>query len=129
LLQEEEMRVAAAAVLTLVLAAPAPGAPSPRRASLKLESLAPLVVDGRQFGAREPVLVTYSAAGQSRRVVGVRAKRDGGFRVSFDLRLDRCAVFSVRAAGLRGSRAVLQVDPACEKDKGPPKRAPAIVLE
>jgi hypothetical protein len=123
------MRVAVAAMLTLLLAAPAPGAPSPRRASLELESLAPLVVDGKQFGSREVVLVTYLAADQTRRVVGVRAKRDGGFRVSFDLRLDRCAVFTVRAAGLRGSRAVLQVEPACKKDKGPPKRALAIVLE
>jgi hypothetical protein len=122
------MRVVAAAVLTLVLAAPAPGAPSPRRALLQLESLAPLVVSGRQFGAREPVLVTYLAADATRRV-GVRAKRDGAFRASFDVRLDRCAAFTVRAAGARGSRAVLQVEPACKKGKGPPKRAPAIVLE
>jgi hypothetical protein len=122
------MRVVAAAVLTLVLAAPAPGAPSPRRASLKLESLAPLVVSGKQFGAREPVLLTYLAADETRRV-GVRAKLDGAFRASFDLRLDRCAMFTVRAAGLRGSRAVLQVEPACKKDKSPPKRALAIVLE
>ncbi|HWL33405.1 MAG TPA: hypothetical protein VNP89_07345 [Gaiellaceae bacterium] len=124
------MRVAAAVVLMLVLSVPAQGAPSPRRASLKLESLAPLVVSGRQFGVREPVLVTYLAADQTRRVVGVRSKRNGSFEAPFDLRLDRCAVFTVRAAGLRGSRAVLQVEPACkQKDRGPPKRAPAIVLE
>jgi hypothetical protein len=123
------MRVAAVAVLMLVLAVPAPGASQPRRAVLKLGSLAPLVVGGKQFGSREPVLVTYVAADQTRRVVGVRSKRDGSFEASFDLRLDRCAVFTVRAAGLRGSRAVLQVEPACkQKDKGPPKRAPAIVL-
>jgi hypothetical protein len=121
------MRVVAAAVLTLVLAAPAPGAPSPRRASLKLESLAPLVVSGKQFGAREPVLLTYHAADGAREV-GVRAK-NGAFRASFGIRLDRCSVFTVRAAGLRGSRAVLQVEPACKKRRGPPKRAPAIVLE
>ena len=119
------MRVAAAAVLTLVLAVPMAGAQSPRRTSLQLESLSPLVVGGRHFGAREPVLVTYLGADEARRVVGVRARRNGHFSVSFDLRLDRCAVFSVRAAGLRGSRAVLQVEPACDrKRRSPPKRAP-----
>jgi len=123
------MRVAVAAVLMLILAIPAQGASSPRRASLKLGSVAPLVIGGKQFGAREPVVVTYIAAddGTTRRV-GVRAKRDGSFQASFDLRLDRCTAFAVRAAGARGSRAVLQVEPACkEKGKGPPKRAPAIV--
>ena len=55
------MRVAVA-VLMLVLAVPAQGASSQRRASLKLESLAPLVVRGTQFGAREPVVVTYRRA-------------------------------------------------------------------
>ena len=121
------MRVPAAALLTLVLAVPAAGAQSPRPASLQLESLSPLAVGGKHFGAREPVLVTYLGADETRRTVGVRAKRNGSFNVSFDLRLDRCAVFTVRAAGLRGSRALLQVEPACErKRKGPPKRAPAI---
>jgi hypothetical protein len=55
----------------------------------------------------------------------VRARKDGAFRATFALRLDRCAAFTVRAAGVRGTRAVLQVEPACKKDKGPPKRAPA----
>jgi hypothetical protein len=124
------MRVAASAVLMmLVLAIPAQGASSPRRASLKLGTVAPLTIVGMQFGAREPVVVTYLAADETTRRVGVRAKRDGSFQASFDLRLDRCAAFTVRAAGARGSRAVLQVDPACkQKGKGPPKRAPAIVV-
>ena len=124
------MRVAASAVLMmLVLAIPAQGASTPRRASLKLSSVAPLTIGGKQFGAREPVVVTYVAADETTRRVGVRAKRDGSFQTSFDLRLDRCAAFTVRAAGARGSRAVLQVDPACkQKGKGPPKRAPAIVV-
>jgi hypothetical protein len=124
------MRVAVAAVLMLVLAIPAHGASSPRRASLKLGSVAPLKIGGKQFGAREPVVVTYVAADdETTRRVGVRARRDGSFEVSFDLRLDRCTAFTVRAAGARGSRAVLQVAPACEqKGKGPPKRAPAIVV-
>ena len=123
------MRVAVAAVLMLVFAIPAQGASSPRRASLKLGSVAPLVIGGKQFGAREPVVVTYIAADETTRRVGVRAKRDGSFKASFELRLDRCTAFTVRAAGARGSRAVLQVEPACkQKDKGPPKRALAIVV-
>ena len=124
------MRVAASAVLMMLgLAIPEQGASSPRRASLKLGTIAPLTIVGMQFGAREPVVVTYLAADETTRRVGVRAKRDGSFQASFDLRLDRCAAFTVRAAGARGSRAVLQVDPACkQKGKGPPKRAPAIVV-
>ena len=124
------MRVAVAAVLMLVLAIPAQGASSPRRASLKLGSVAPLVIGGKQFGAREPVVLTYvAAADELTRRVGVRAKRDGSFQAFFELRLDRCTPFTIRAAGARGSRAVLQVEPACkQKDKGPPKRALAIVV-
>jgi hypothetical protein len=115
------------AVLMLVLAVPAQGA-SQRRASLKLESLAPLVVRGTQFGFRESVAVTYLGSDQFPRTVSARSNRDGRFEASFDIRLDRCAAFTVRAAGTRGSRAVLQVEPACkQKGKGPPKRAPAIV--
>ena len=75
------------------------------------------------------MVVTYVAAAETTRRVGVRAKRDGSFQASFDLRLDRCTAFTVRAAGARGSRAVLQVEPACkQKGKGPPKRALAIVV-
>ena len=61
------MRVAVAAVLMLVIAIPAQGASSPRRASLKLGSVAPLVIGGKQFGAREPVVVTYIAADETTR--------------------------------------------------------------
>jgi hypothetical protein len=119
------MRVAVA-VLMLVLAVPAQGA-SQRRASLKLESLAPLVVRGTQFGFREPVVVTYLGSDQSRRTVGASSDRNGRFEASFDVRLDRCTAFTIRASGTRGSRAVLQVEPACDKKrKGPPERAHAI---
>ena len=119
------MRVAVA-VLMLVLAVPAQGA-SQRRASLKLESLAPLVVRGTQFGFREPVVVTYLGSDQSIRTVGASSSRNGRFEASFDLRVDRCTAFTVRASGTRGSRAVLQVEPACDKKrKGPPERAHAI---
>jgi hypothetical protein len=119
------MRAAAAAVLVLVLALPAQAAP-PRRAALKLESLAPLAVSGRNFGTREPVILTYLAADGARRVVGVRSTSKGGFRYAFDLRVDRCAAFTIRAVGVGGSRAVLQVNPMCRKRGGPQKRASVI---
>jgi hypothetical protein len=119
------MRVAVV-VLMLVLAVPAQGA-SQRRAALKLESLAPLVVRGTQFGFREPVVVTYLGSNKSTRTVGATSTRKGRFEASFDVRLDRCTAFTVRASGTRGSRAVLQVEPACDKKrKGPPERAYAI---
>ena len=124
------MRVAVTVVLMLALGLPASATSGPKRPALTLASTAPLVVGGSGFGAREPVLLTYTTADLGRRVVGVRASRDGSFRARFELRLDRCAAFTVRAAGARGSRAVLQVDPACEpgerKPKGPPKQAPRI---
>lgn len=123
------MRSVAAAVATLVLALPALGAPVPRRAALKLESLVPLTVSGRHFGAREPVLLTYLAAERPRRVVGVRARRNGSFTASFDVLPGRCDVFTVRAAGLRGSRAVLQVEPACRNRRSPPERARALAAD
>lgn len=111
-------------MLVLFLALPAVAAP-PRRAALKLESLAPLAVSGRSFGAREPVILTYIAPDLSRRVAGVRATRKGSFRHEFDVRAGRCAAFTIRAVGLRGSRAVLQVEPRCRKRGGPNKRASA----
>lgn len=121
------MRVVAVALLTLVLALPAPAAPEQSRAALELESTTPLVVSGTGFGSREPVLLTYTGADLTRRVLGVRAKRNGAFRATFAIGPGSCAAFTVRAAGVRGSRAVLQVDPACDrKPKGPPKRAPGI---
>lgn len=115
---------AAAAALVLVVALPATGA-APRRAALQLESTRPLIVSGRHFGAGESVLLTYVAADETRRVVAVRATPTGSFRATFALRPGRCDSFTVRAAGLRGSRAVLQVERGCEKGKGPPKRAPS----
>lgn len=104
-------------MLVLVLALPAVAA-SPRRAALELESVAPLVVGGKHFGQREAVILTYRG-GDVRRVVGVRSTQSGRFRHAFDLRIDRCARFTIRAVGFRGSRAVLQVDPMCKERKGP----------
>jgi hypothetical protein len=125
--RRSEMRAAAAAVLVLVLALPAAAA-SPRRAALELESLAPLVIRGKHFGAREAIILTYAGTGTKRRATGIRSTRRGSFRHVFDVRLGPCAAFTVRAAGFRGSRAVLQVDPGCKKREGPPKRALAVTL-
>lgn len=116
------MRAAAAALLVLVLAFPASGAP-PRRAALQLQSATPVTVRGSGFGAAERVTLTLSS-GRVRASATVGAKRNGSFVARFaGVRLDRCAEFTVRAVGGRGSRAILQVSPACKQRKGPPKRA------
>ena len=105
------MRVVAAAVLVLVLALPS-WAASPRHATLQLTFRAPLTIDGQGFGAGEPVSVTAAAAGTVR-TLGVTSRRNGRFRLRFELRLDRCSALVVRAVGALGSRAVLQVEPGC----------------
>lgn len=105
------MRAAAAAVLVLVLALPAAAAP-PRRATLELASLAPLVVTGRGFGNLERVALTASAP-SAQRMLSVVARRNGSFTARFRLRLGPCATFTVRAVGVRRSRAILQVEPGC----------------
>jgi hypothetical protein len=115
---------AVAAAVTLVLMTAVPAAGQPRRASLTLDSIAPLRVSGRDFGTRESVLLTYIAADGTSRDVTVRAAKDGALRGGFKLRLGRCDSFTVRAAGAAGSRAVLQVERRCENTKGPPKQAP-----
>lgn len=119
---------AAAPVLAaLLVAMPAAGAQAPRRAaaSLMLESPAPLTVTGRDFGARETVLLTYLATDGSSKLIGVRATRLGRFRGTFRLRVGRCDSFTVRAIGTAGSRAILQVERSCAPGaEGPPARAP-----
>lgn len=115
------MRAAAAALLVLVLTLPATGAPQ-RRAVLALQSVDPLAVTGRHFGARETIVLRVLAGGRDPRTTTVRSRRNGSFRAAFPLRLDACAAFTVRAFGVRGSRAVLAVEPACKDDRDPPKR-------
>jgi hypothetical protein len=105
------MRAAAAVGIALVLALPAWGA-KPRRASLELRSTNPVVVLGRGFASREPVLVTASA-GNARRVIPLVTRRNGTFTARFKLRLGRCTPLTVRAVGTRGSRAILQLEPGC----------------
>jgi hypothetical protein len=107
------MRAAAAAVLVLLLALPAAAA-TPRRATLKLAELAPLIVEGRAFGARERVVLTATAP-SSQRMLAVVAWRNGSFTARFGLRVGRCTPITVRAVGSRGSRAILQVEPGCGK--------------
>jgi hypothetical protein len=116
-------RAAAAATLALVVALPATAAP-PRRAALKLESIAPLTISGRHFVPGEWVLLRYTGPGDPRPAVGVRVTRKGAFRALFPIRPGRCDSFTVRATGSRRSRAVLQVERRCENAKGPPKRPP-----
>jgi hypothetical protein len=109
------MRAAAAAVLVLLLALPAAAA-QPRRATLKLAGLAPLVVEGRAFGARERVVLTATAP-SAQRLLAIIARRNGSFTARFELRLGGCTPLTVRAVGVRGSRAILQVEPGCKKQK------------
>jgi hypothetical protein len=110
------MRVfAAAAVLMLVLAVPS-WAAQPRRASLKLASVAPLVVGGTGFGAGEHVTVIAAVPG-NQQIIEVDARRSGRFAARFTLRLERCSPLTVRAIGALGSRAILQVKPACARNK------------
>lgn len=115
---------AAAAAVALIVALPATGAVSPRRAALQLEALAPLQVSGRDFGPRELVRLRYEPAAGGVRVRTVQATRQGRLRAAFPVRLGRCQSFTVRAAGSAGSRAVLQVERSCAEAKGPPERAP-----
>jgi hypothetical protein len=114
------MRTAAAAVLVLVLALPAWGA-QPRRATLNLAALAPLVVQGRGFGKGERVALTASAP-SVQRLLSVVARQNGSFTARFDLQLGPCVPLTVRAVGARGSRAILQVEPGCDKEKRDKKR-------
>jgi hypothetical protein len=108
------MRAYAAAVLVLVLVLPAAAAP-PRRATLTLGTLAPLVVHGGGFGNEERVVLTASTPSLQRKL-GVVARRKGSFTARFDLRLKRCTSLTVRAVGVLGSRAILQVEPGCDDD-------------
>ena len=112
------MRAAAAVgfLLVLVLALPAFGA-QPRRASLELRSTDPVVVLGRGFAPREPILLT-ATAGSIRRIVPLIARRNGSFKARFRLRLGPCATVRILAVGTRGSRAILQFEPGCRNPRG-----------
>jgi hypothetical protein len=114
------MRIVAIAGIAFALALPGWAAP-PRRATLELASLTPLVVQGTSFGRAEPVAVIASYPG-AQQIVNVTAHRNGRFRVNFTLVVKRCTPLTVRAIGARGSRAVLQVDPGCKPPREDDRR-------
>ena len=113
------MRAAAVAVLVLVLALPAAAA-QPRRATLELATLAPLVVHGHAASAQSERVALTASASNAQRKLSVVARPNGSFTARFGLRLGRCAPFTVRAVGVRGSRAILQVEPGCDKKRRGP---------
>jgi hypothetical protein len=112
------MRVIAVVGVALALALPGSAAP-PRRATLKLDSVSPLVVRGAGFGRGERVAVVANQPG-TQQIVNLTARR-GLFTATFTREFDRCAALTIRAIGSLGSRAILQRDGACppprEKDR------------
>ena len=79
--------------------------------SLRLVSVKPFVVGGRHFESRERVVVTLTVQ-RNRIVRRTTATTTGTFRVSFgDVSLGRCGSYTVRAAGLQGSVAILKRPP------------------
>jgi hypothetical protein len=103
----------ALALLAVVLlvgpsaAAERPDAPV-GKAKLTLVQDRPLVVRGSRFVPRERVRV-FVVGGVSKRVT---ATRSGAFAARFpNAYLDRCAGYTIRAEGSRGSRAVLKSPP------------------
>ncbi|HEY7795055.1 MAG TPA: hypothetical protein VIA10_13705 [Gaiellaceae bacterium] len=120
------MRVVVTVGVALALALPGAAAP-PRRATLKLDSVSPLVVRGLGFGRAERVAVVASQPGMQQ-IVSLTA-RQGRFTATFTQTFDRCTALTVRAIGAQGSRAILQRDGVCppsrdqEKErKKPPSR-------
>jgi hypothetical protein len=89
--------------------------------SLRLVSLKPFAVGGRHFKAHERVIVTLTVQ-RTRTVRRATATATGTFRVSFgDVALGRCGSYTVRAAGLKGSVAILKRPPlpACIPARAP----------
>jgi hypothetical protein len=114
----------AAAMSVLLVALPASGAQPRRAAALKLASIAPLTVTGRNFAPREAVLLIFRAEDGKSRVATTRATKLGRIRVTFRIRLHRCDSFVIRVSGTTGSRAVLQVERDCETPRGRPEPTP-----
>ena len=106
------MRVVVTVGVALALALPGAAAP-PRRATLQLESVSPLVVRGQSFGRSERVAVVASQRGRQQ-IVNLTA-RGGRFTAAFTLVVDRCKPLNVRAIGSLGSRAILQRDGSCPR--------------
>ena len=109
------MRTATVVLVALVSARPSWEA-QPRRASLELWALSPLVVRGSGFGAGEQVLLSATTP-RTERAVSVVARRNGSFRALFRHQVRRCELLAVRAVGARGSRAILQLLPECRDER------------
>ena len=103
------------AISILALRTPRVGS-EPRPATLKLNSVAPLVVKGSGFRPREAVLLT-ATIGNRRRFAGPIARADGTFVGRFNVRITSCTNLTVRAIGGRGSRATLKARAACESER------------
>lgn len=113
------MRIVATVGFALALALPGWASP-PRRATLKLQSVEPLVVRGVGFGRAERVAVVARYPG-AQQIVTLTARHNGQFIATFTLEVTQCTPLTIRAIGARGSRAVLQREPGCtrnDEDKG-----------
>lgn len=98
------------AAFAFVLAA-APGTAATTAPTLRLRDLHPLVLDAAGFRSAERIRVVVVAPSGALRRVAV-ATRAGTARFQFgDIVLGRCAGFSVRATGSKGSTATLKRPP------------------
>jgi hypothetical protein len=111
------MRVVVIFGVALALALPGAAA-TPRRATLTLESRSPLVVRGLGFGRAERVAVVANQPGRQQ-ILSLTA-RGGRFTATFTQTFDRCTPLTVRALGSLGSRAILQLERACDRPKEKP---------
>jgi hypothetical protein len=104
-----------ACLAALAVALPTATAPARARASLTLESLAPLTVRGHHFHRRERVRVVMHPLGGDSVVRRVRASRAGKLSATFaSAPAGPCPHFTVVATGRKGSRATLHMmQPDC----------------
>jgi hypothetical protein len=112
--------VLALATVAAAAAAIASAATATRVApSLSVAARQPVAIRGVHFLPRERVVVTATA--DDTQTARVRANASGSFLVSFPgMVLDRCTGLRVRAAGSRGSIALLKLPlPACMPAKNP----------
>jgi hypothetical protein len=99
-----------ACLAALAAALPTATAPARARASLTLESIAPLSVRGHHFHRRERVRVVMHPTGGDSIVRRVRASRAGAFSATFPSpEPGPCTHFTVTATGRKGSRATLHM--------------------
>jgi hypothetical protein len=115
-------RLVLGGLLVAVALAPASLATTARAPELRLVDRYPFVVRGQNFKADERVKMVLTTGVQ--RSLFVRAGAGGGFTVSFgDVKIPPCTGFLVRAFGVRGSRATIQLPapdclPVAKPDRG-----------